>query len=46
MEVPVAAITGQTLTIGGHQIEKITTATQRNAGRSNLIGGSVPITME
>jgi hypothetical protein len=42
----VAAITGQMLTIGGHRIEKITTAAQRNAGRSSLIGGPVPITLE
>jgi len=44
--VPVVPITGRTLTFGGHQIEEITAATQHNAGRSNLIGGSVPITTE
>ena len=42
----VATITGQTLTAGGHQIEKISSATQHHAGRSNLVGAPIPITLE
>ena len=42
----VAAITGRTLTVGGHQIEKISSATQHHAGRSTASARAISITLE
>jgi len=41
----VATITGRTLTVGGHQIEKICTATQHHARRSTASARAISITL-
>jgi hypothetical protein len=41
-----ATLTRQTITIGGHQIEKITTPTPAQRDAFHLLGASVPITLE
>jgi hypothetical protein len=41
-----ATLTRQTITIGGHQIEKITTPTQSQREAFDLLGAPVPITLE
>jgi hypothetical protein len=42
----VATITGRTLTIAGHQIEKISSATRHHGRAFDLIGAPIPITLE
>ena len=41
-----ATLTRQTIVIGGHQIEKITTPTQAQRQAFSLLGAPVPITLE
>jgi hypothetical protein len=41
-----ATLTRQAITIGGHQIEKITTPTQSQRQAFDLIGATIPITLE
>jgi hypothetical protein len=41
-----ATLTRQTLAIGGHQIEKITTPTPAQRQAFDLIGAPIPITLE
>jgi hypothetical protein len=41
-----ATLTRQAITIGGHQIEKITTPTQPQRQAFDLIGAAIPITLE
>ncbi len=41
-----ATLTRQTITIGGRQIEKITTPTQSQRQAFHLIGATIPITLE
>jgi DDE family transposase len=41
-----ATLTRQTITIGAHQIEKITTPTPAQRQASDLIGATIPITLE
>jgi len=41
-----ATLTRQTITIGGRQIEKITTPTQSQRQAFDLLGAPIPITSE
>ena len=41
-----ATLTRQTIAIGGHQIDKITTPTQAQRQAFNLLGAPVPTTLE
>jgi hypothetical protein len=41
-----ASLTRQTLVIGGHQIEKITTPTPTQRQAFDLLGTPIPITLE
>ena len=41
-----ATLTRQTITIGGHQIEKITTATPAQRQAFGLLGATIPLTLE
>ena len=41
-----ATLTRQTITIGGHQIEKITIPTPAQRAAFDLLGATIPITLE